>query len=254
MAKGKRIKARERKKAILEAARPLFARNGFRGTSVREIARAAKVSEALLYKHFASKEEIHEEVMGYAGKVAETGIQKLQDLEAGTEALVARIYFLVRVILLEVPRLEDEQRWHERLLYRSLLGDNKYARTHFRRVQKLVERGMNECFEAAVEAGDLKALPIGALNRIWFVHHLAMALNLSHLAGEPAFAYEGSKEELVEQAVLFSLRGIGMTETAIARTFQPARLVGMFERLHARGASTQETSKGSGRLPTSARP
>ena len=93
MATRKRMPALQRRQAIVEASRPLFAQNGFRGTSVRDIARAANVSEALLYKHFASKEEIYEGVMDYAGRYRDRGRQ-LKDLEAGTEALVVRIYFL----------------------------------------------------------------------------------------------------------------------------------------------------------------
>ncbi len=232
MVAGKKIRGDKRKQAIVEAARPLFAQNGFRGTSVRGIARAAGVSEALLYKHFTNKEELYEQVIDYAGKVSRTGIEKLQDQEPGTEALVFRIYFLVRVILQEVHGLEDEQQWHERILYRSLLGDTKYARTHFKRIRRLVEKGMTRCFEAAAESGDLEAVPIGNLNRMWFVHHLAMALNFCHMSDEPAFEYDGSKDELVEQVVLFCLRGIGMTESAIERTFRPDRLRETFENLH----------------------
>ena len=232
MATRKRMPALQRRQAILEASRPLFAQNGFRGTSVRDIARAANVSEALLYKHFASKEEIYEDVMDYAGKVSATGVDRLHDLEPGTEALVAHIYFLVRVILLVVPGLQDEQQWHERILYRSLLGDTKYARTHFQRIRRMVEKRMSRCFDSAAEAGDLEAVPIGNLNRMWFVHHLAMALNFSHMSDEPAFEYEGTREELVEQAVLFCLRGIGMTESAIERYFRPKRLREIFEHLH----------------------
>ena len=41
---------------------------------MRDIAKAANVSEALLYKHFASKQEIYEDVMDYAGKVSATGV------------------------------------------------------------------------------------------------------------------------------------------------------------------------------------
>jgi AcrR family transcriptional regulator len=232
MATRKRMPALQRRQAIVEASRPLFAQDGFRGTSVRDIARAANVSEALLYKHFASKEEIYEDAMDYARRVSASGVRKLKDLEAGTEALVVRIYCLVRAILLEVPALKDEQHWHERILYRSLLGDTKYARTHFKRIRRIVEEGMSECFDSATEAGDLEAVPIGNLNRIWFVHHLAMALNLSHMSDEPAFEYEGTKEELVEQAVLFCLRGIGMTESAIERIFRPGSLREIFEHLH----------------------
>jgi hypothetical protein len=67
---------------------------------------------------------------------------------------------------------------------------------------------------------------------MWFVHHLAMALNFCHMSEEPAFEYEGTKDELVEQAVLFCLRGIGMNESAIERTFRPGRLKEIFENLH----------------------
>lgn len=230
----KKMKGHTRRQAILEASRPLFAQNGFRGTSVREVARAANVSEALLYKHFASKEELYEKVMDYTGKVSATGIEKLHDLlEPGTEALVTGIYFLVRAILLEVPGLQEEQHLHERILYRSLLGDKKYARTHFNRIREILEERMSVYLDAAASAGDLEPVPIGNPNRMWFVHHLAMALNLCHLSDEPAFEYEGSGEELVDQAVLFCLRGIGMSPSAIERTFRPGRLREMFERVYA---------------------
>jgi AcrR family transcriptional regulator len=186
MAKKKKMAGPKRRQTIVEASRPLFAQNGFRGTSVREIARAANVSEALLYRHFASKEELYEEVMDYAGKVSAIGLDRLKGLGAGTEALVVRIYCLVRVILVEVPGLEDEQQWHERMLYRSMLGDKKYARKHLGRIRRIVERGMARCFEVAAEVGDLEPIPIGTINKMWFVHHLAMALNFAHLSDEPA--------------------------------------------------------------------
>jgi AcrR family transcriptional regulator len=232
MAARTKMTAHRRRQTIVEASRPLFARNGFRGTSVREIARAAHVSEALLYKHFASKEELYEEVMDYSGRLSATGVEKLRDIETGTEALVLQIYCIVRLILLEVPGLKDEQQWHERILYRSLLGDTKYARTHFRRIQRDVQERMNRCLDSAAEAGDLAPVRIGKLNRMWFVHHLAMAVNLCHLSDESAFEYEGSKEELVDQVVLFCLRGIGMTESAIDRHFRPDRLSKIFEQVH----------------------
>ena len=44
---------------ILEAALDLFARHGFAGTSVRQLARAVGLRESSLYNHFASKEAIY---------------------------------------------------------------------------------------------------------------------------------------------------------------------------------------------------
>lgn len=48
----------EKKAAVVEAARELFATNGFFETTVVVIARHAKVSTATLYKHYRSKEDI----------------------------------------------------------------------------------------------------------------------------------------------------------------------------------------------------
>ena len=44
---------------ILDAALDLFARHGFAGTSVRQLARAVGLRESSLYNHFASKEAIY---------------------------------------------------------------------------------------------------------------------------------------------------------------------------------------------------
>jgi AcrR family transcriptional regulator len=43
---------------VIEAATQLFARNGYHGTSTREIARLAEISENTLFRHFEHKEHI----------------------------------------------------------------------------------------------------------------------------------------------------------------------------------------------------
>jgi AcrR family transcriptional regulator len=48
----------ERKEAILDHASALFARNGFLGTSVMDIARACGASKSLLYHYYPSKEDV----------------------------------------------------------------------------------------------------------------------------------------------------------------------------------------------------
>src|SRR6476469_9772699 len=53
-----RLSADDRRSAIIDAARTLFARNGFRGTGTSEIAEAAGCSEPIIYKHFASKQAL----------------------------------------------------------------------------------------------------------------------------------------------------------------------------------------------------
>lgn len=54
-----RFTAEDRKQQILEIATELFANQGFEGTTTREIANRAKVNEAIIFRHFSSKEELY---------------------------------------------------------------------------------------------------------------------------------------------------------------------------------------------------
>ena len=55
----KRLSAEDRRAAILDAALEVFARHGYNGASIDEIASAAGISKALIYEHFPSKRELH---------------------------------------------------------------------------------------------------------------------------------------------------------------------------------------------------
>jgi AcrR family transcriptional regulator len=54
-----RLSARDRREQILEVASGIFARKGYEGTTTREIAEEAQVNEALLFRHFPSKENLY---------------------------------------------------------------------------------------------------------------------------------------------------------------------------------------------------
>jgi TetR/AcrR family transcriptional regulator len=57
--KRKRVSAVDRREQILGVARQLFAKQGFRGTTTRQIADQAQVNEAILFRHFRSKEALY---------------------------------------------------------------------------------------------------------------------------------------------------------------------------------------------------
>jgi AcrR family transcriptional regulator len=54
-----RMKGDERREQILAAAISLFAKHGFSGTTTKEIAKAAGVSEAMVFRHFANKDALY---------------------------------------------------------------------------------------------------------------------------------------------------------------------------------------------------
>jgi AcrR family transcriptional regulator len=62
-----RMCADERRLQIAEVAMRLFSERGFRGTTTKEIAQAAGVSEAIIFRHFATKEELYTAIIDYKG-------------------------------------------------------------------------------------------------------------------------------------------------------------------------------------------
>ncbi|MBN8605353.1 MAG: TetR family transcriptional regulator [Caulobacterales bacterium] len=67
----------ERKQAIVETAAALFARDGFNGASVADIAKRGKISKSLIYHYYQSKEDILYDVM----------ITHVRELEAAAEEI-----------------------------------------------------------------------------------------------------------------------------------------------------------------------
>jgi AcrR family transcriptional regulator len=55
----RRMPAAQRREVILVAAEETFARSGYHGASLDDVAHAAGVSKALIYEHFESKRELH---------------------------------------------------------------------------------------------------------------------------------------------------------------------------------------------------
>jgi len=56
----RRMSAEARRAQIIESARRVFARQGYAASRTREIAAEAGINEAMLYRHFPSKEELFE--------------------------------------------------------------------------------------------------------------------------------------------------------------------------------------------------
>ena len=62
-----RLKARDRRSQILAAALEVVAEHGFHGTPTRELARRAGVSEALVFRHFPTKEDLIRAILADVG-------------------------------------------------------------------------------------------------------------------------------------------------------------------------------------------
>jgi len=71
-----RLPAGERREQIIDVAIGVFARHGFHGTSMNEVAEAAGVTKPVLYQHFRSKQALYLALIDDAGKRMITAIAK----------------------------------------------------------------------------------------------------------------------------------------------------------------------------------
>jgi len=63
----RRMRAEQRRELLLKAALELFAANGYDDTTTKAVAESTGVTEAMLFRHFASKRELFYAVLGEFG-------------------------------------------------------------------------------------------------------------------------------------------------------------------------------------------
>lgn len=93
----RRMSAPARRDALLDAAAEVFARSGYNGASLEEIAATAGVSKALIYEHFDSKRELHVELVNRQAaavfsrleEAAESGASGEERLRLGVDAFLS---------------------------------------------------------------------------------------------------------------------------------------------------------------------
>jgi hypothetical protein len=119
---------------------------------------------------------------------------------------------------------EEEQEIQHRLMLRSLLEDGEFARFFLERAVAGWLTKVEECLRAAIAAGETVASPVQPRLASWFAEHLAVMIRMRLRPATPVADYGVSRKQLVEQAVWFALRGMGLTDEAIRRYYNPKAL------------------------------
>jgi AcrR family transcriptional regulator len=70
-----RMTAEDRRRQIVIVAADLFSQKGFSGTTTKEIADRAGVSEAIIFRHFATKRELYSAILDYKTQENTQGVQ-----------------------------------------------------------------------------------------------------------------------------------------------------------------------------------
>lgn len=124
-----RMSAEDRREQILEVAIRLFSQKGFRGTTTKEIALAAGVNEAIIFRHFATKKELYAAILDR--KACSVEVQRLQaEVDGAAEARDDRRVF--ESIALHILESHDRDDAFMRLLLYSALEGHELSEMFYR--------------------------------------------------------------------------------------------------------------------------
>ncbi|MGA9769825.1 MAG: TetR/AcrR family transcriptional regulator [Blastocatellia bacterium] len=84
-AKATRMSAKGRRQQLIEIAFRLFSQKGFRGTTTKEIAIAAGVTEAIIFRHFKTKDDLYAAILDYKADEVKLN-ESLDELRAHASA------------------------------------------------------------------------------------------------------------------------------------------------------------------------
>jgi TetR/AcrR family transcriptional repressor of mexJK operon len=207
-----------KRRAILEAATAAFLRNGYRGTSMDEIAAAARVSKQTVYKHFSDKERLFAEIVTAtvheAGDTVEDGVRNLQssgDVEADLRELARRqLHFVMQPRIMQLRRL--------------VIGEaNRFpelGRTFYEQGPRRTIAALATAFSRLVERGQLHLEDprLAATQFNWLI--MSEPLNQSMLLGDDHMPDPAELDSWADAAVRLFLAAHGQPR-GIASTGDP---------------------------------
>src|SRR4051794_14560449 len=117
---GARLSAEERRREIVRVAVKLFSQHGFRGTTTKEIAAAAGVSEAIIFRHFATKEELYRAIIDHVA--CEGDIANPCEIVADAISRKDDRAVFEGLAFHALEHHEDDKEFHRLLLYAALEG------------------------------------------------------------------------------------------------------------------------------------
>jgi AcrR family transcriptional regulator len=155
-----RMAAADRRRHLIETAIRLFTEGSYHGTTTAEIARAAGVSEPILYRHFASKRDLY--LAGLEHVWAKTREDWERKLAEATDACSAVEAIGKGHVSVRSPKLQLAELWVQALGESAKDAELKrHLRRHMREVHDfvadLIRRGQAQGAIAAERDADSEA-------------------------------------------------------------------------------------------------
>ncbi len=155
-----RLKAGDRRRQLIEAAMDLFSRKGFAGTTTKEIALAAGVSEAIIFRHFATKRDLYTAIIEH--NIHSSGAKQVL---AGIDACMKNKddEGLFRLIAREVIEGHRKDARFEKLMLHASLEGHELASIYRREFGLPMFAALRAYLDRRKRAGALRHIDSGAM-------------------------------------------------------------------------------------------
>jgi AcrR family transcriptional regulator len=190
--------AEDRREQIIEVAVRLFSQKGFRGTTTKEIALAAGVNEAIIFRHFSTKSELYAAIIDRKANSAEMKALRSALAEAIERSDDRRVFETLAYHMLEFHERDDTAM--RLLLYSALEGHelaemitrNHILKTHQQMaeyVKKRMAEGVFRRMDPLTAVRAFMGMIIGqVMNKKFFLCSGApMTLNITNRQAAAAF-------------------------------------------------------------------
>ena len=195
-----RLSGEERRRRIVETAVDLFSRKGFRGTTTREIAEAAGISEATIFKHFSTKRELYSAIIELKSETEQllAGAAKAAQGKHDAEVL--------RAVGLKMLEQTERDPTLMRLLLFSALEGHELSEIFFESRVRRLHEFLSSYIQKRIEEGRFRPVDplIVARGFIGMVVHYLLIHEVFRVKRPP----RSSPEEVVELFVSIFLKGI----------------------------------------------
>ena len=219
-----RLQPEMRKARIAQAAAEVFARMGFAATGFRDVAKASRTSEALVYRYFPTKQALWDAALETVRNNAAS--QFILQGEPGQPSTARMVELTVELALRFLSAAETMQPQNRetlnRMLLRSLSEDASFARHMFGALDSGLSRHFQDCLQAARSSGDMEPSDgdDALLTTLFFnLFFLVSSLQMHGLMAQGRRDLNTVILDLVE----FQLRGIGLRPQIVAREMQRIR-------------------------------
>lgn len=196
-----RLAASDRRRQLLETALDLFSRKGFAGITTKEIAAASGVTEAIIFRHFPSKQALYRAVLDYRHESEE-----MQAWLAETSECMARKddAGLMRAIATKIVRTYRRDPRLQRVFLFAALESDEAGLEYHRQISLPVYEQLCKYIKGRQRAGVLEKYDSGLI----LAAIAGMAQYYAMMTEMFGFPHAASEEKVVETFTSILMHGI----------------------------------------------